>query len=171
MRRGFLLAMIALVVVAIAGGVIAYRALDVRTRFDTAVEGVRDALKEPRRDNCGDKVPFRPEEPPQGWRKIPQCGSPERVGGVVDKGRARTQAIGFFDAGEGFVYVVKGDFAFSQRNKKRIKVLNRPATLGDIHNGYSVRLVFKGERWTLVAYIGEQPRKNFEAFATSLVKG
>lgn len=162
--------MIVFVAVAIIGGVIAYRVFDGRTRFDNAVQGVRDALKEPRHDNCGDKVPFRPSDPPKGWRKVPQCGSPERTGGVV-KERAGTQAIGFFDAGEGFVYVIRGEYAFAQTHTKTIKVLKRPATLGDIHEGYSVRFIFKGQRWTLVAYTGKQPRKRFEGFAKGLRPG
>jgi hypothetical protein len=159
--------MILFVAVAVIGGVIAYRAFDGRARFDSAVQGVRDALKEPRTNNCLDKIPFKPGALPPGWKRLPRCGSPERTGGVV-KGHGDTEAIGFFQAREGFVYVVRGEWAFAQTGTKRIKVLGKPALIGDIHEGFSVRFKFEDQEWTLVAYIGPLPRKQLEDFATSL---
>lgn len=103
---------------------------------------------------CGLPVDFGPTYLPAGWSRKLQSGS---GGGGTWKG-----VLGHYGnaapagtpakAKGGFAELIAGERPYQQGNTERIRVLDRPATLGDIHEGYSVEFTQHGCDYFLIAF-------------------
>lgn len=104
--------------------------------------------------SCADRIDFVPTYLPEGWvdRLQPGRGSgleaPEALGHYGNDADAgtRTKALG------GFADLLEGRSPYRQTNSREIEVLGAPASLGDIHEGYSVEFPHHDCDLTLVGY-------------------
>lgn len=107
-----------------------------------------DVIEGPLDPDCGLRFGFVPTYLPPGFAARPQPGSGGERG--VPLAQQTGSSYGHF-AGEGFINVL-GVPAFAQTNRSSIEVLGRKATLGDIHEGYSVEFRYRGCSYVLAGY-------------------
>lgn len=103
---------------------------------------------------CGPPVDFRPTYLPDGWIEDLQRGDGGGGGwrGIVghfgnDAERGTTDK-----ADGGFADLIASERPYQQGNTEKIRVLDAPATLGDIHEGYSVEFTQYGCDYFLIAF-------------------
>jgi hypothetical protein len=111
---------------------------------------------------CGPPVDFEPTYLPDGWSKDLQRGSGDGQdfpGLVGHYGSGSHRQAGYFD-------MFAGHSPLAQSNRQRMDILGRPATSGDIHEGYSVEFEYEGCTYVLIAYVFE--RSELERFAEGL---
>lgn len=155
LRRIGTVAMSLLAVAGLAfGGTYAAGVL-IATDPNTAVPA-EEGLPTDKGPRCGPPVDFRPTYLPEGWLEDLQVG--DGGGGADWPG-----IVGHYgnDAPPGTIEKADGGFAdliaarkrpFPQGNKEKIRVLDKPASLADIHEGYSVQFSRHGCRYFLLAY-------------------
>jgi hypothetical protein len=129
--------------------------------FLDAVIEIQWALHEPSEPSrCGPPVGFEPTYLPEGWSRDLQRGT--GAGGQSYPG-----LVGHYgETGIGYYDLVSQFRPFAQSNKREIRVLGGKATLGDIHEGFSVEFKHDGCTFFLIAYVFD--RSELERFAEGL---
>lgn len=103
--------------------------------------------------SCANKVDFVPTYLPEGWARElqPGGGGGGWFRGVVGHYGGRAQNGTVEKAASGFADLLT-EAAYAQSSKTTISVLNASATLGSIHEGYSVEFRRKGCEFVLMGF-------------------
>jgi hypothetical protein len=117
---------------------------------------------------CGPPVDFEPTYLPNGWIRELQAGEGGggEFPGIVGHFGNDAPASSTEKASGGFADLIAEERFYAQGNTEQIRVLDGPATLGDIHEGYSVEFRRHGCDYFLVAY--GLNRDELERFAEGL---
>lgn len=118
-----------------------------------------DAILDDRRSDetyprCGPPVDFKPTYLPEGWigDLQPDSGGGGAWRGIVGHYGNDAPASTTDKAVGGFADLIAMERPYAQGNKEKIRVLDKPATLGDIHEGYSVEFSQHGCDYFLIAF-------------------
>lgn len=118
------------------------------------VTAVTPASPGPRSDaSCGRRVRFEPAYLPRRWiaRLQAQGAGGIQFPGLVGQYGPDAMSTNLA-ARAGFADLVVGESPLAQTDAQPIHVLGRPATLGVIHEGFSVEFTFRGCDYALLAY-------------------
>lgn len=131
------------------------------------LENILESAPSPDSIRCGLPVDFEAGYVPEGWSRELQQGEggdgefPAVIGHFGNDAEPGTTS----KASGGFIDLL-GERFYSLSNKEQIRVLDRSATLGDIHEGYSVEFFHGGCEYYLIAFGIE--RAELKKFAEGL---
>jgi hypothetical protein len=114
-------------------------------------------------ERCRSVVDFEPTFLPDGWTSDlrPGEGGGGAFFGVLGHYTADASTAAS-DTQAGYVDLIVGDPPYQQSRRTTISVLGGSATLGDIHEGYSVEFEYEGCDFSLIAFgIARPMLKNF----------
>ncbi len=170
MPRWAIALIIVIVVLLIGGGVFLYVvARTLNEGLEKPLIGLGESLKsfgesfkewgERFQPRCARKLPFKPRDLSKGFNFVPTC---PRAKAGTPHGLARFEA----KRPAAFIDVYRNDLPFVQTHRRPIEVLGSDATIGWIHEGFSVEFTYRGTLYGLYAF--GLPSSDLRAFAEGL---